>query len=67
LSHQFRPNTEGEYTQFDASDIWRVQFSAPLPAAVGRASLVNIDSFSTPGKVSHFTFYLIKFAPLFEE
>ena len=40
-----------EYTEFDATDIWRVEFSAALPAAVGRASLVNIDSFSTPGTI----------------
>ena len=42
---------EYSFTQFDASDIWRVHFSAPLPAAVERAALVNIDSFSTPGTV----------------
>ena len=34
---------------FDASDIWRVRFSSALPEAVARGSLVNIDSFSTPG------------------
>ena len=38
-------------TEFDASDIWRVQFSSALPATVVRGSLVNIDSFSTPGTV----------------
>ena len=38
-------------TQFDASDIWRVRFGAALPATVVRESLVNIDSFSTPGTV----------------
>ena len=38
-------------TQFDASDIWRVTFSAALPATVVRGSLVNIDSYSTPGTV----------------
>jgi hypothetical protein len=38
-------------TQFDASDIWRVEFSSALPSAVDRESLVNIDSFSTPGTV----------------
>ena len=40
---------EYSFTPFDASDIWRVRFVQPLPATVGRASLVNIDSFSTPG------------------
>jgi hypothetical protein len=38
-------------TQFDASDIWRVMFSSALPATVVRGSLVNVDSFSTPGTV----------------
>ena len=42
---------EYSFTPFDASDIWRVRFVQPLPATVGRASLVNIDSFSTPGTV----------------
>lgn len=36
---------------FDASDVWRVRFAAPLPAAVVAGSLVNVDSFSTPGTV----------------
>eukprot|EP00040_Diaphanoeca_grandis_P015858 m.81458 g.81458 ORF g.81458 m.81458 type:complete len:461 (+) comp25420_c0_seq1:117-1499(+) len=36
---------------FDASDVWRVRFSAPLPTSVVAGSLVNIDSFSTPGTV----------------
>ena len=42
---------EYSFTSFDASDIWRVKFSDPLPAAVDRAALVNIDSFSTPGTI----------------
>ena len=42
---------EYSFTPFDASDVWRVRFVQPLPATVGRASLINIDSFSTPGTV----------------
>lgn len=36
---------------FDASDVWRVKFRSPVSASVGRAALVNIDSFSTPGTI----------------
>ena len=36
---------------FDASDVWRVQFTVPLPHAVVQGSLVNVDSFSTPGTI----------------
>ena len=40
-----------KFTNFDASDVWRVKFTAALPDSVGRAALVNIDAFSTPGTV----------------
>jgi hypothetical protein len=36
---------------FDPSDIWRVQFTSPVPSGVVQASLVNIDSISTTGTV----------------
>ena len=38
---------------FDASDVWRVRFrsTAALPPSAVASSLVNIDSFSTPGTV----------------
>ena len=38
---------------FDASDLWRVEFSAStkLPAGVGRTALVQIDSISNAGTV----------------
>jgi hypothetical protein len=37
--------------QFDASDVWRVQFKTAVSAAVDRSALVNIDAFSTPGTI----------------
>jgi len=36
---------------FDASDVWRVRFRAAVPPSAVASSLVNIDSFSTPGTV----------------
>ena len=39
------------FTPFDASDIWRVKFTSSLPVVVERSTLVNIDSFATPGTV----------------
>jgi len=37
--------------EFDATDVWRVTFAAPVPSNVVEGSLVNIDSFSTPGTI----------------